>query len=215
MTLQPPLETRTLTGHLNRIVISIFWLGWTARSDIHPIVPMLSGIFFGTGSLTIFMAMIIYLTDVYKTRSAPANAAASALRSIFAVCLPFGARPMYHNLGVQWASSLLGLVALLMGLIPFWFLKSGGKIRRKSRFATNSEHISVIRAPSVHQSLAVGKGLPEERTQKLIAECEIGTSTSLTETQSKDGTASRRGSAFNHSICYSHGPGKTGLLPNS
>lgn len=144
------------------------------------------------------MAMIIYLTDVYKTRSAPANAAASALRSIFAVCLPFAARPMYHNLGVQWASSLLGLVALLMGLIPFWFLKSGGKIRRKSRFATNSEHVSVIGVPPARQSVVSSKGFPEERIQQLTAEFEIGTSTSVSEVQNKDGTASRRGSAFIH-----------------
>lgn len=199
----------------NRIVISIFWLGWTARPDIHPIVPMLSGVFFGTGSLTIFMAMIIYLTDVYKTRSAPANAAASALRSIFAVCLPFGARPMYHTLGVQWASSLLGMVALLMGLIPFWFLKSGGKIRRKSRFATNSEHVSVVGGVPTRQSPVLGRGFPEERIQKLTAECEVGVSTSLSEIGSKDGTASRRGSAFNYPICHTHGPGKSSLLPNS
>lgn len=104
---------------------------------------MLSGVLFGTGSLTIFMAMLIYLTDVYKTKSASANAAASTLRSIFAVCLPFGARPMYRNLGVQWASSLLALLALVMGLVPIWFLRSGGEIRRRSRFATDSERIPV------------------------------------------------------------------------
>ena len=130
----------------------MFWLGWTARLNIHPIVPMLSGLLFGTGSLTIFMAMLIYLTDVYKTRSASANAAASTLRSIFAVCLPFAARPMYRNLGVQWASSLLAFLALIMGLIPIWFLRSGGAIRKRSRFATDSEQIPVAENLSTSQN---------------------------------------------------------------
>lgn len=130
----------------------MFWLGWTARPGIHPIVPMLSGVLFGTGSLTIFMAMLIYLTDVYKTKSASANAAASTLRSIFAVCLPFAARPMYRNIGVQWASSLLAFVALVMGLVPIWFLRSGGKIRQRSRFATDSERIPTVQDLSTIQS---------------------------------------------------------------
>ena len=36
-------------------VISLFWLGWTAREDIHWIVPMLAGIPFGLGFMLIFM----------------------------------------------------------------------------------------------------------------------------------------------------------------
>lgn len=36
-------------------VISLFWLGWTARNDIHWIVPMLAGIPVGLGFMLIFM----------------------------------------------------------------------------------------------------------------------------------------------------------------
>lgn len=40
-------------------VISLFWLGWTARSDIHWIVPILSGIPFGLGFMLSKKRLII------------------------------------------------------------------------------------------------------------------------------------------------------------
>ena len=43
-------------------VISLFWLGWTAREDIHWIVPMLAGVPFGLGFMLIFM--VSQLVDI-------------------------------------------------------------------------------------------------------------------------------------------------------
>lgn len=186
----------------------MFWLGRTARPDIHPIVPMLSGVLFGTGSLTIFMAMLIYLTDVYKTRSASANAAASTLRSIFAVCLPFAGRPMYRSLGVQWASSLLAFVALVMGLVPFWFLKSGGNIRRRSRFATDSEQISTPENLPTCQVHVVGEQSHETGIQQKPT-AENGTVVSTTCTVQADEV-----SAPTHSMCHTCDVGKSHPLQN-
>ena len=37
------------------MVIGLFWLGWSAKPDVHWIVPMLSGLAFGSGFLLIFM----------------------------------------------------------------------------------------------------------------------------------------------------------------
>lgn len=42
-------------------VISLFWLGWTSREDVHWIVPMLAGIPFGMGYMLIFMVGIFSL----------------------------------------------------------------------------------------------------------------------------------------------------------
>lgn len=42
---------------------------------------------------------------------------------------------MYARLGYQWASSLLGFIALACCAIPFVFWVWGAKIREKSRFA--------------------------------------------------------------------------------
>lgn len=115
-------------------VISLFWLGWTARADVHWIVPTLSALPFGTGFLLIFMGELNYLVDAYEVFAASAMGAASCCRSIFGVVLPFAARPMYTRLGVAWACSLLGFVSLAMSLIPFLFIKFGDRIRAKSTF---------------------------------------------------------------------------------
>ena len=60
--------------------------------------------------------------------------AASCSRSIFAVILPFAAKPMYARLGIGWSCSLLGFLSLLMALIPFVFIRFGDRIRANSKF---------------------------------------------------------------------------------
>jgi DHA1 family multidrug resistance protein-like MFS transporter len=42
---------------------------------------------------------------------------------------------MYDALGVNWAGTLLGCVAILLVPIPIIFYKYGAKIRQKSKFA--------------------------------------------------------------------------------
>ena len=115
-------------------VISLFWLGWAARPDIHWIVPIMAALPFGIGFLLIFMALINYVVDAYEVFAASAMGATSASRSMFGVVLPFAAKPMYDRLGVDWACTLLGILSALMCLIPFVFIKYGAKIRENSKF---------------------------------------------------------------------------------
>lgn len=116
-------------------VIAIFWLGWSARSGVPWIVPMLAGVPFGIGFMLIFMALLNYLTDAYEIYAASAMAASSCTRSIFGAALPLAARPMYKHLGIAWGNSLLGLFSLAMCAIPFVFIKYGSQIRAGSRFS--------------------------------------------------------------------------------
>ncbi|KAL8702952.1 MAG: hypothetical protein Q9201_003881 [Fulgogasparrea decipioides] len=115
-------------------VISLFWLGWTANANIHWIVPILSGVPFGVAFLLVFTALLNYVADAYKIFAASGLAATSACRSIFGAVLPIAARPMYDNLGIAWASSLLGFLSLGMCIIPFAFIKYGDRIRANSKF---------------------------------------------------------------------------------
>ncbi|RHZ45353.1 putative MFS drug transporter [Aspergillus thermomutatus] len=121
------------------IPIAQFWLGWSAKLSIHPVVPMMSGVFFGFGYLLIFVALLNYLTDAYKKFSASASAAASTLRSVFAVFLPLATTPMYTKLGINWASSLLGFFSIVMAIVPFVFIKHGAWIRANSKFAQRAQ----------------------------------------------------------------------------
>ncbi|KAH0258779.1 MFS general substrate transporter, partial [Aureobasidium melanogenum] len=71
-------------------MLSCFWLGWTAREDIHWAVPVLSALPFGMGFLLLFMS---YLVDAYEVFAASAMAASACSRSLFGAVLPFAARP--------------------------------------------------------------------------------------------------------------------------
>jgi DHA1 family multidrug resistance protein-like MFS transporter len=42
---------------------------------------------------------------------------------------------MFNNLGVQWAGTLLGCLALIMVPIPLAFIKWGPSLRKRSKFA--------------------------------------------------------------------------------
>lgn len=48
-----------------------------------------------------------------------AVAANTFLRSIFAAALPLVAMPLFHNLGVNFACTLLGCIAAALGFVPF------------------------------------------------------------------------------------------------
>ena len=117
-------------------VVALFWLGWTARSDIHWIIPALAGIPFGTGLMLIFIALLNYVADAYDIYSASALAATSCCRSVTGAALTIAAHPMYEQLGVAWTSSLLGFLSCGMCFIPFVFMKYGHVLRSKSNFCS-------------------------------------------------------------------------------
>jgi DHA1 family multidrug resistance protein-like MFS transporter len=48
---------------------------------------------------------------------------------------PLFTRQMFNNMGIQWAGTLLGCIAVIMIPIPVLFLIYGPRLRRKSRLA--------------------------------------------------------------------------------
>lgn len=64
---------------------------------------------------------------------------------------------MYTKLGVAWASSLLGFIALLMAGIPFVFLLYGQAIRKRSPFCQRVMEISQMHE-RVHTVESDGEG---------------------------------------------------------
>lgn len=80
------------------------------------------------------MSLTNYIVDAYQVFAASALAASSCSRSLFGAVLPFAAAPMFDRLGVPWACSLLGFVSLVLGLVPFAFIRFGSQIRANSKF---------------------------------------------------------------------------------
>lgn len=115
----------------------LFWFGWTGfeGAKIPWVVPTLSGLFTGFGIFAVFLPLLNYIVDAYLMFAASALAANTFLRSGFGAVFPLFATYMFNGMGIQWASTLLGCVALLLVPLPIVFILYGKKIRGRSRFA--------------------------------------------------------------------------------
>ena len=67
--------------------------------------------------------------------AASAIAANTFMRSICGGVFPLFATYMYKGMGIEWAQTLIGCLALLCTPMPFVFYIYGKKIRGKSKFA--------------------------------------------------------------------------------
>ncbi|GFF37797.1 uncharacterized transporter C569.05c [Aspergillus udagawae] len=114
------------------------------RSDIHWIVPTLSGLLTGFGLFCIFLQCLNYIVDAYLVFAASALAANSVLRSTAGAGFPLFSTYMFNALGVNWTGTLLGCVAAILMPIPLLFYLYGPKTRAKSKFAM--EYIVAVQA---------------------------------------------------------------------
>lgn len=117
------------------IATSLFWSAWTARTSVHWIVPTLASLPYGLGYTLNFNALLNYLIDGYPPYAASCNGASMVSRQMMAAGLPFATRPMYRALGIDWASSTLGFIAIFMASFPFGFWIYGEKILNNSKLA--------------------------------------------------------------------------------
>ncbi|KAH6706415.1 hypothetical protein BKA61DRAFT_580655 [Leptodontidium sp. MPI-SDFR-AT-0119] len=130
--------------------MGLFWFGWTGYTNkIHWLAPTASGVLVGFGVLCIFLQCFNYLIDSYIEFAASVFAANTILRSAIGGCFPLFSGQMFHNLGMQWAGTLLGCLALIMIPIPFGFIVWGPKLRGMSRYAPKEEMGSEKRAGEV------------------------------------------------------------------
>ncbi|OAP64980.1 hypothetical protein AYL99_00952 [Fonsecaea erecta] len=117
------------------IPICLFWFGWSARPDIHWIMPIIGTAWFSIGAFLLFNSVLNYLADAYPAYAASVLAGNDFFRSSFGAGFPLFASAMYKNLGVGWASSTLGFLAIAFIPIPFFLFKYGERLRVRSRYA--------------------------------------------------------------------------------
>ena len=120
-------------------VIGLFLFGWTALPPVPWPVSVVAAGFIGAGFNIIFQQCINFLVDTYRLYAASAVSANTFLRSIMAAGLPLAARPMFDNLGVGPAMSILGGIAVVALPVPFLFMKYGLRLRKLSKFAPVDE----------------------------------------------------------------------------
>jgi hypothetical protein len=76
-----------------------------------------------------------YILNVHTPYAASAVSASNFVRSIAGAGFPLLASPMYHNLGVSWATSLLGFLSVALMPVPALFYIYGERIRKRGRFS--------------------------------------------------------------------------------
>ena len=118
------------------VPIGLFIYGWTAQMNTHWIGPNIGAALFAAGVIIGFQCIQTYLVDSYTRFAASAIAAATVLRSLAGFGFPLFAPSMYGALSYGWGNSVLGFIAIGLGVpAPFllWFF--GKKLRERSPFA--------------------------------------------------------------------------------
>ncbi|PYH97856.1 bicyclomycin resistance protein [Aspergillus ellipticus CBS 707.79] len=113
----------------------LFWFGWTAEPSYSWVLPVVAAGMFGCGFCIIFGQCINFLVDTYGPYAASATASNTFLRSVLAAAFPLFSQPMFRNLGVGPAMSILGGIAAAAIPVPFLFMIYGVRLRKMSRFA--------------------------------------------------------------------------------
>lgn len=115
------------------VPIGLLWYGWTSSPSIPWPSEVCSGILIGWGMYTIFIQCFVYIVDCYTDTANSAMAANGVVRSIFGAIFPLFASYMFHNLGVDWAASLVAFLSLIMVPVPIIFWRYGARIRARSK----------------------------------------------------------------------------------
>lgn len=98
--------------------IGLFWFAWTSFPSISPWPQIISGIPIGFSVIIVTLQGFNYTIDVYTIYANSAIAATTFTRSLFGAGFPLFADYMFRGLGVQWATSVLGFIALIMIPVP-------------------------------------------------------------------------------------------------
>lgn len=121
--------------------IGLFGFAWTSMGPAYNpwIAPMIFTCLIAIANFSIYMSTIDYMVAAYGPYSASATGGNGFARDFLAGIATMYSIPMYNNIGgkrhLQWASTLLGCLAILVALPIYVFYVKGPQIRAKSKFA--------------------------------------------------------------------------------
>lgn len=133
---QPEFRVPLMVPGSILVPIGLFLYGWSAQYHTHWIVPNIGAAIFGAGVIMGFQCIQTYLVDTYTRYAASAIGAATVLRSLAGFGFPLFAPYMYAALDYGWGNSVLGFIAMVLGLpAPLLLWKFGQTLRERSTFA--------------------------------------------------------------------------------
>ncbi|KAK5164599.1 uncharacterized protein LTR77_009805 [Saxophila tyrrhenica] len=126
----------SIFGSFAGIAGGMFVYAWTAYPSLPWIAPTIGLGMVGFGIQTVVSAVADYIEDAYAVSGYAASAISgvAAGENIVAAFLPLATQRMYTSLGFQWASSLLGFVAVVLSFAPVVFVWKGRELRGRSPF---------------------------------------------------------------------------------
>ncbi|KPI35462.1 putative transporter [Cyphellophora attinorum] len=116
------------------VVGGMFVYGWCSTPSVPWIAPAIGLAMVGWGINIVVLAIADYVLDSYAKYAGSAIAAAAMGENVFAAFLPLSSYSMYTTLGFQWASSLLGFLALGISVASVWIIIYGRRLRERSPF---------------------------------------------------------------------------------
>ncbi|BCR94032.1 uncharacterized protein AKAW2_11078A [Aspergillus luchuensis] len=120
--------------------IGLFWYGWSAEARIFWLMPDIGIALFAAAAYICTVSNNIYVVDTYGRYSASALAATSMLRCLAGFVFPLFSPYAYERIGYGWTSSILGIIALCIGLTGVIFIwKFGHVLRKKSPYCASRD----------------------------------------------------------------------------
>jgi multidrug resistance protein len=137
----PPAEVRLIPMMISCwfIPIGLFIFAWSSYPRLSWAGPAIGGFPVGFGFIFLYNSANNYLVDSYQHQAASALATKTFMRSFWGAAVVLFTTQMYDRLGYQWASSLLGFIALACCAIPYVFYFYGAKIRMRSKYAYSAD----------------------------------------------------------------------------
>ncbi|UZJ54037.1 hypothetical protein CBS101457_003357 [Exobasidium rhododendri] len=134
---KPPPEARLYWACVGGVLtpIGFFIFAWTGRAGTTPVAPIIGLVVFCAATFWIYLAVFTYIAEVYEMYASSGLAAQSWLRNVLAGVFPLFAPAMYHNLRPPIASTILGIIAAVLGVCPFILFFYGERIRQRSKVA--------------------------------------------------------------------------------
>ncbi|SAM83463.1 related to multidrug resistant protein [Ustilago bromivora] len=117
--------------------LGLFGFAWTSLGppQVHWIAPMIFSCMIAIANYAIYMATIDYMIAAYGPYSASATGGNALARDFLAGISAMYATTLYETLGLEWASTLLAFLAIIVVIPVYIFYWKGPAIRERSRFA--------------------------------------------------------------------------------
>ncbi|KAI4216628.1 MAG: hypothetical protein LQ351_001117 [Letrouitia transgressa] len=136
MSAMAPIENRLVPAMVGSLgmVASLFWIGWTAKPEVHSLSPIIGTGLYVWSSMSILTALVSYIFDAYPPRGTlSALTLMACVRIICAGWLPLVIIQMIMNVTGRWTFSIFGFIAAGLVVVPFILFRFGPSLRARSR----------------------------------------------------------------------------------